>query len=137
VARRGEAARFQTFWDHNDRGVQHYRRQAYDLAAAAFERAVGASPLRNAALEINLGAACLRQRRYIEARGWLEKGGAMNPDDQRGHWFLAQALRAIGAFFDARAELERTYALDPDSPEGRLAEEEIARWRLPWRREAG
>lgn len=52
-----------TFWDDNARGLHFYRRQADELAVAAFERA---------------------------------------------------------------------YGLDPDSPEGRLAAEELERWRHRW-----
>ena len=106
-----------------------YCRQAYGLAASALERAVGAAPLPLAVLEINLGAACLQEKRYAEARRWLESGIASHPDDQRAHWFLAETLKATGALLEARVEWDRVQALDPDSPEGRLAEEEISLWR--------
>lgn len=118
-----------SFWDHNDKGLAFYRRRAYALAIAEFERAVSAAAVPLAALHINLGAAYLAEKLYREARASLETGLALAPDDQKGHWFLAQVLVAEGMCFEALAELERTSALDPDSPEGRSAESEIARLR--------
>lgn len=99
VAGQDRTTRTETFWDHNDQGVQFYRQRAYNLALAAFERAVRTSPLPLATLEINLGAACLRREMYPEARSWLEKGVARDPDNQRAHWLLAQTLMAMGEFF--------------------------------------
>lgn len=118
-----------SFWDHNDKGLSFYRWRAYALAIAEFERAVSAATVPLAALHINLGAAYLAEKLYREARASLERGLALAQDDQKGHWFLARVLVADGMRFEALAELERTSALDPDSPEGRSAEAEIARLR--------
>ena len=122
-----------SFWDYNEKGLYFYKRQAYDLAIAEFERAVGAATFPLAALDINLGAAYLGKRMYTEARARLEKGLALDPDSQMGHWLLAQTLQATGAAFEARAEFEEAYMLDPDSPEGRVAEEELLNF---WARRA-
>lgn len=118
-----------SFWDHNDRGLSFYRRRAYALAIAEFERAVSGATVPLAALHINLGAAYLAGKLYRQARASLETGLALDPDDQKGHWFLAQVLVADGMGLEALAELARTSALDPDSPEGRSAASEIARLR--------
>jgi tetratricopeptide (TPR) repeat protein len=114
-----------SFWEHNEKGPSLFNREADDQAIAEFERAVDAAPLPLAALDINLGAAYLADRRYAEARAWLEKALALDPDNPKGHCLLGQVLKAAGAALEARAEFEQTCALDPDSPEGREAEGEI------------
>lgn len=114
-----------SFWQHNEKGVYFYRRQAYDLAIAELERAVSAAVFPLAVLYINLGAAYLGNRMYPEALASLEKGLGLDPDNQRGHWFLARTLKATGAVAEAVAEFEQAWVLDPDSPEGRAAEEDV------------
>lgn len=44
------------FWGHNEKGVYFCKRWAYNLAITEFERAVSASAIPPAALDINLGA---------------------------------------------------------------------------------
>ncbi len=114
-----------SFWEHNEKGVYFYRRQAYDLAIAELERAVSAAVFPLAVLYINLGAAYLGNRMYPEALASLEKGLGLDPDNQRGHWFLARTLKATGAVAEAVVEFEQAWVLDPDSPEGRAAEEDV------------
>lgn len=116
-----------SFWDHNEKGLSLCRRRAYAEAIEEFERAVSAATIPLATLDINLGGAYLGSRRYAEARAWLEKGLTLDPDNQMGHWLLARVLAATGSLFEALAELEQTHALDPASPEGRLAEAELRR----------
>jgi Tfp pilus assembly protein PilF len=74
-----------------------------------------------------LGAAYLRTGRFEKARGALVDGLALDPDDRAGHWLLGQVLEAQGEFLDARDEFAIAAGLDPDSPEGRSAEDAIAR----------
>jgi len=121
-----------SFWDHNEQGLSLYRRRAYRQAITEFERAVSEAPIPLATLDINLGGAYLGGKQYAEARVSLEKGLARDPDSQTGHWLLAQALTGLGSLLEALAELEQTYALDPASQLGRLAEQEIRRLRGRW-----
>jgi Tfp pilus assembly protein PilF len=114
-----------TFWDYNEMGVFFYRRGDYDLAIAELRRAVGAAAFPIAALYVNLGAAYLGNRMYREARSWLEEGLRTDPDNQTGHVLLGRALLAMGETGAARTAFERARALDPDSTEGRAAEEEL------------
>lgn len=62
---------------------------------------------------------------YGEARSALERGLRADPDNQLGHVFLGRALLGMGETGAARTEFQRACALDPDSPEGRAAEEEL------------
>jgi tetratricopeptide (TPR) repeat protein len=114
-----------SFWDYNEMGVYFYHRQAYDLAIHELEQAVKAAIFPVPVLYVNLGAAYLGRKRYVEARASFERALALDPDHQKAHWFLGQTLKATGALVDALAAFERALALDPDSPAGRSAEEEI------------
>lgn len=115
-----------TFWDYNDLGIRFFNRRAYDLAVGAFTRAVHTAGFPLSALDINLGAAYFGRGKYEEARAWLEKGLAIDPEIQEGHWFLARVLKQKGLVPEALVEFKRVYALDSESPEGRRAEQEIA-----------
>ncbi len=115
-----------TFWDYNEMGLYFYGRQAYDFAISEFKHAALAAIFPMAALHVNLGAAYLGKKMHREARAALEQGLALDPKSQKGHWFLAKTLKATGALAEALAEFELAYSLDPSSPEGQLAHEEIA-----------
>lgn len=119
-----------TFWDYNEMGLYFYSREAYDLAISELKLAVRAAFFPMATLHINLGAAYLGKKMHREARGSLEQGLALDPDNQKGHWFLAKTLKAIGALAEALAEFELAYSLDPSSPEGQSAHEEIVALRV-------
>ena len=114
-----------TVWDMNEMGLYFYSREAYDLAIGEFKRALKASLFPVAALHVNLAAAYLGQKRYAEARAQLAKGLAIEPCNQKAHWLLAQTLKAAGAVAEARAELERVWKINPESPEGRQASEAL------------
>jgi tetratricopeptide (TPR) repeat protein len=114
-----------TFWDYNEMGLFFYSREAYDLAISEFKLAVRAAIFPMATLHINLGAAYLGKKLYREARGSLEQGLALEPDNQKGHWLLAKTLQATGAPTEALAEFERAYDLDPNSAVGQSAHEDI------------
>lgn len=116
-----------TFWDYNERGVFLYSRGSYDQAVAELRKAVGTATIPLTVLYVNLGAAYLRSGMYCEARNSLEEGLHTNPDDQTGHVLLGQALLAMGETGAARTEFDRAWQLDPDSPEGRAAEEGLRR----------
>lgn len=114
-----------SFWEYNQRGVSFYRRGSYDLAIRELRQAVRASPFPLAALYVNLGAVYLRNGMFGKAVDSLEEGLHTDPDDQAGHTLLGQALLALGEMAAATTEFERARELDPDSPEGRAAEEEL------------
>jgi tetratricopeptide (TPR) repeat protein len=114
-----------TLWDYNEMGLYFYSREAYDLAIGEFRHALKAAFYPTAALYINLAAAYIGKKMYAEARAHLSKGLALEPRNQKGHWFLAQMLKATGASSEALAEFERTWTINPDSAEGRQAREEI------------
>lgn len=116
-----------TFWEYNQRGVCFFNRGRYDLAIREFQRAVGASVFPLAVLYVNLGAAYLRCRMYGPARHSLEEGLRVDPEDQVGHVLLGQALLAAGETGEARTEFDCAWQLNPDSPEGGTAEQELRR----------
>jgi len=114
-----------TLWDYNNMGLYFYSREAYDLAIGEFKRALKAAFYPTAALHVNLGAAYLGKKMYADARAHLVKGLALDPRNQKAHWFLAQTLKATGASSEALTEFERTWTINPDSEEGRQAREAI------------
>lgn len=114
-----------TFWDDNELGIFFHRRGDYDLAISALRRAVGAAVFPIGVLYVNLGAAYLGNRMYREAQSCLAEGLRVDPDNLSGHVLLGRALLAMGETGAARTEFERARELDPDSPEGRAAEEEL------------
>ena len=118
-------AKRRTLWDYNEMGLYFYGREAYDLAIGEFKRALKAAFYPIAALHINLGAAYLGKKMYADARAHLSKGLALEPRNQKAHWFLAQTLKATGGSSEALTEFERTWTINPDSVEGRRAREEI------------
>ena len=114
-----------TPWGYTEMGLYFYGREAYDLAIGEFARALKASPRPSAPLHVNLGAAYLGKKMYADARAHLQKALALDPDNQRARWLLAQTLKATGAMADALRELVRVERTDPASTEGRRAREEI------------
>jgi tetratricopeptide (TPR) repeat protein len=118
-------AKRRTLWDYNEMGLYFYGREAYDLAIGEFKRALKAAFYPIAALYINLGAAYLGKKMYEEARAQILKGLALEPRNQKAHWLLAQALKATGSLTDALSEFERTVTINPDSPDGRHARQEL------------
>jgi len=117
--------RRRTLWDYNEMGVFFYSREAYDLAIAEFKRALKAALFPVAALHVNLGAAYLGKKMYGEARACFGRGLTLEPSNQKAHLLLARTLAGMGLLSDALVELERTRTLNPESPEGREAAEEI------------
>jgi Tfp pilus assembly protein PilF len=83
---------------------------------------------------VNLGAAYLGKKLYAEAEASLRRGLAIDARSQKGHALLARLLRDTGRQGEALEEFERARQLDPDSPDGRSAAEEIhhLRARQPW-----
>jgi tetratricopeptide (TPR) repeat protein len=106
-------------------GLFFYSREAYDLAIAEFKRALQVALFPMAALHVNLGAAYLGKKMYVEARASLLTALRLEPGNQKAHWFLARTFQGTGALQEAVAELERTRAINPESPEGRQAQEEL------------
>lgn len=114
-----------TLWDYNEMGVFFYSREAYDLAIAEFKRALKAALFPVATLHVNLGAAYLGKKMYVEARACFARGLTLEPSNQKAHLLLARTLAGMGLLSDALVELERTRTLLPESQEGREAAEEI------------
>jgi Tfp pilus assembly protein PilF len=114
-----------TVWDHNEMGVFFYGRGAYDLAISEFTLAVEVALYPMASLHINLGAAYLGKKMYAEAETSIRRGLAIDGRSQNGHVVLARLLRETRKNEEALEEFERAHALDPDSPRGQSAAEEI------------
>jgi tetratricopeptide (TPR) repeat protein len=114
-----------SLWSYNEMGLFFYSREAYDLAIGEFKRALAMALFPIASLHINLGAAYLGKKMYAEARDCLLRGLVLEPGNQKGHWLLAQTLKATGQKSDALAEFERTWAIDPGTPTAENAREEI------------
>ena len=106
-------------------GLFFYSREAYDLAIGEFRRALKIALFPMAGLHVNLGAAYLGKKMYAEAQASLLTGLRLEPDNQKAHWFLARTLQIIGRLEEAAAEFEKARAIDPESPEGRQAQEEL------------
>jgi tetratricopeptide (TPR) repeat protein len=118
-----------SFWDQNERGVCACRSARCERAVGELEEAVHLLRIPLAALLINLGGAYVRSGRYRKARAVLVEDLALDPGDQAGHWLLGETPEALGELLDARAAFEVAAELDPASPEGRSAEDAIARLR--------
>jgi tetratricopeptide (TPR) repeat protein len=114
-----------SLWSYNEMGLFFYSREAYDLAIAEFKRALAMELFPIAALHVNLGAAYLGKKMHAEARVCLLQALKIEPDNQKGHWLLAQTLKATGQRSDALAEFERAYAIAPETPTAANAREEI------------
>ncbi len=114
-----------TVWNYNEMGVFFYSRGAYALAISEFKLALKSALCPMAVLHVNLGAAYLGKKMYAEAEASLRRGLAIDARSQKGHALLARLLLATGKEREALAEFERACALDPDSPEGKAADEEI------------
>jgi tetratricopeptide (TPR) repeat protein len=127
VRRARQDTRRRTFWDYNERGLLFYGRGDYDLAIAELRRAVGAAAFPIAVLDVNLGAAYLANGMYQQARSWLEEGVRTDPNNQTGHVLLGRALVAMGETAAAWTAFHHASELNPDSPGGRAAEEELGR----------
>lgn len=117
--------RRRTVWDYNEMGVFFYNRGAYDLAISELKLALMSATVPLAVLHVNLGAAYLGKKLYAEAEAALRRGLAIDPRSQNGHFFLAGVLRETGRAREALAQFERARALDPGSPRGQAAAEEI------------
>jgi tetratricopeptide (TPR) repeat protein len=117
--------RRRTPWDLNEMGLYFYGREAYDLAIGEFKRALAGMLFQTPVIHVNLGAAYLGKKMYAEARASLLTALKLEPNNQQAHWLLAQAFQAIGLLAETHAELERTQAINPDSPEGRRAREAL------------
>jgi Tfp pilus assembly protein PilF len=114
-----------TVWDLNEMGLFFYRREAYDLAIGEFKRALDAALFPMAALHVNLAAAYLGKKMYADARVVLRVALRLEPHNQQAHWLLSRIFKATGAVEETVAELERTLAIEPDSPEGHQAAGEL------------
>jgi tetratricopeptide (TPR) repeat protein len=117
--------RRRTPWDLNEMGLYFYGREAYDLAIAEFQRALKAMLFPTPVIHVNLGAAYLGKKMYSEARASLLTALRLEPNNQQARWLLAHTLQAIGMQEEAYAELERTLAINPESPLGQRAREEL------------
>ncbi len=77
-----------------------------DKAQAAYRQVVKATGLEAAAL-YGLGQIALLQRKYTEAIDYFERALAIQPEANRIHYSLAQALRAAGQDEAARLHLQQ------------------------------
>jgi len=111
--------------EYNDLAVFFYGREAYDLAIAQLRRALKLVGRPTPVLLVNLGAAYLGKRLYAEARAAFEQALALDPDYQKAQLLLARTLKASGSVEAALAAFERAWRLNPNSPEGHAAEEEL------------
>ncbi len=111
--------------DYNELGLFFYSREAYDLAIAQLRRAIELLGRATPVLLVNLGAAYLGKRCYAEARRSFEQALALDPGYQKAHLLLGRALKASGRAEAALGAFERAWRVDPESPEGRVAWEEL------------
>jgi tetratricopeptide (TPR) repeat protein len=77
------------------------------------------------ALFINMGIALIELKRYDEARDSFLEAIRQNPSSMSAHRYLAVTYMRMGMLFEARAELERLLALDPNNAQARAAIEGI------------
>lgn len=64
----------------------------------------------------NLGVVRGRQRRFAEARSFLEHAVSADPQNAQAHVVLAQALLSLGDFEAGKTELEEALRLHPGHP---------------------
>ncbi len=83
-----------------------------DAARIAFEQAVEVPELR-APAQYYLGQIALLERRYSDARAYLEAALEANPDATEVHYPLARAYQGLGLEAEARAQMERFVLRSP------------------------
>ncbi|HKQ75970.1 MAG TPA: tetratricopeptide repeat protein [Blastocatellia bacterium] len=64
--------------------------------------------------QIALGALRFRQRRYPEAKKYLQAGLSLDPQNYRGHHIYANLLREEGSYDDAIKAYERALGVNPN-----------------------
>ncbi|VAW14057.1 hypothetical protein MNBD_ALPHA09-440 [hydrothermal vent metagenome] len=99
------------------KGIEHHEGGRLDKAEAAFRDALKIDPGQPIALYIR-GRMAQEAERHEEAAQLLKKSLARRADHVEGHFFLGEALTALGRFDDAAAAYAGALAINARFPQG-------------------
>ena len=97
---------------HNLAGLSYLRLQQPAQAQGPLERACVLDP-EDPAVLCNLGALGVMNRRYLEARAYLERATRANPEFAVAHYSLGSVLIFLGDGEGAKRAFLRAFQLDP------------------------